>query len=120
MRFLGRLRGICSAAMKRENGKDRGLWGDLLTAAKARPEKTNKNNLTAHLKLKAQYPQSKKLYAGERFLRSTAFSIFCGLLCFFLLCLLFEQGVQELFQFPLVAFGEGGVFLKNGRSVLME
>jgi len=80
----------------------------------------DKQSHIANLKLKAQYPQSKKLYAGERFLRSTAFSIFCGLLCFFLLCLLFEQGFQELFQFPLVAFGEGGVFLKNGRSVLME
>lgn len=80
----------------------------------------DKQSHIANLKPKAQYPQSKKLYAGERFLRSTAFSIFCGLLCFFLLCLLFEQGVQELFQFPLVAFGEGGVFLKDGRSVLME
>ena len=96
------------------------MWEDLLTAAKARPEKTNTNNLTAHLKHKAQNTPIKKAVRGERFLRSTAFPIFCGLLCFFLLCLLFEQGVQELFQFSFVAFGEGGVFLKDGRSVLME
>ena len=96
------------------------MWGNQLTAAKARPEKTNTNNLTANLKHKAQNTPIKKAVRGERFLRSTAFPIFCGLLCFFLLCLLFEQGVQELFQFPFVAFGEGGVFLKDGRSVLME
>ena len=115
MRFPGRLRGICSAAMKRENGKDWGLWGNLLTAARK-----DKQSHIANLKHKAKNPPIKKAVRGERFLRSTAFPIFCGLLCFFLLCLLFEQGVQELFQFSFVAFGEGGVFLKDGRSVLME
>lgn len=91
------------------------MWEDLLTAARK-----DKQSHIANLKPKAQNTPIKKAVRGERFLRSTAFPIFCGLLCFFLLCLLFEQGVQELFQFPLVAFGEGGVFLKDGRSVLME
>ena len=83
-------------------------------------DSSEKRSHIANLKHKDKNPPIKKAVRGERFLRSTAFPIFCGLLCFFLLCLLFEQGVQELFQFSFVAFGEGGVFLKDGRSVLME
>ena len=37
-----------------------------------------------------------------------------------MLSLLFIEGVEELFQLALVAFGEGVVFLEHGSGVFVE
>ena len=48
----------------------------------------------------------------------TLFAISHGRSCFFLLSLLFGEGVEKLLQPALVAFGEGGVFLQNQQGIV--
>ena len=48
----------------------------------------------------------------------TLFAISHGRSCFFLLSLLFGEGIKKLFQPALVAFGEGGVFLQHQQGIV--